>query len=243
MNEKKGIIILLSIVICAIITVSILDIFYDWIEIRNEYTIIVEIMVGAIIALIAIKRTDRDTKTITQLVTKINEYEEKQKEFLEELEKTRNARLGFYGTKLVQDFKKIKQCFLELETVPESELKKLDKDFFAKFKPAHVIETDFKNKKIEIMNLPFFLVMKEDLHIIEPDLPPEISFLVGKTIEMSQLCLNENIRIKDGLWNIVKQDIDIILDRFDSLIVNKKPLKEYGVHFYQFATGAKLNID
>lgn len=243
LNEKKGSFLIAIFGIIAIVIVILLENQYHWPEVGNEYTIVIEITVGAIIAFIMFKRTDKDTTQMKKLIEKINEYEEKQKAFLGELEKTRNARISFYGTKLVNNFTQVVQCFTELEKLPESELKKIDLQFLDKFKPAHVIDIEVENKKIEYMNLPFFIMMKEDLKIVEPDLPPEISYFAGKTIELAQFCLvplSGMIKTNDKLWTISKNDMVEVVNRLNSLIVDKKPLKEYGVHFFRMSIDTKL---
>lgn len=242
-NERIGTSGIIACTVLVIIVTVFLDGQYQWPDIDNQYTIIIEISVGGIIAFITFKRTGRDTAKITQLIARINQYEEKQEQFLGELERIRNARLGFYCTKLVTDFGVILNAFKFLEGLPETELLKLDNAYFDKFKIAHVVKVQVENRSADIPHLQYFIVMREDLRIVEPDLPPDISYLAGKTIELAQFSLvpiGGKIDTKNKLWELVKGDMQVAIDRLNSLIIDKKPLKEYGVHFYRNSADLKL---
>lgn len=220
-------------------------------DIRNWVSLTIESGIGIFIAMMVLyydklqqQKSDEQQKEISRLVIKIKEFEEKQKEFLDELEKTRTARISFYGTKLITDFRTIQKYFDNVEKLPNEQLHKLDPAFFARNNFAHVITINVGNENVEIPNIQFFNVMKQDLQIIESDLPPEISYFAGKTIELAQFCfipMGKNITVNDNLWKMTKDDIETAISRLDSLVSIKKTLKEYGLRFVR--TNATIKLD
>ncbi|CUR51625.1 exported protein of unknown function [Nitrosotalea devaniterrae] len=209
---------------------------------------IITFMAGTIIVIVISlgqkKQSDKIQKLVTQTVTqqneiskligRINKFEEEQKIFLNELEKTRTARISFYGSKLITDFQTIQKYFVNVEKLPVAELQKMNPTFFAKFGFSHVITLNVNNENVEIPNIQFFNVMKQDLQVIESDLPPEVSYFAGTIIELAQLCfipMNGNVDFNNELWKKTKQDVETAIGRLDSLVVVKKSLKDYEVKF------------
>jgi hypothetical protein len=190
-----------------------------------------------------VTQTNMQQSEISKLIEKINQFEEKQKLFLDELEKTRTARISFYGTKLITDFRTVQKYFSNVEKLPNDELKKLNPLFFAKLGLAHVVTLDIGNEKVEIPNIQYFNVMKRDLQIIESDLPPEVSYFAGVTIELAQLCfipMNGNVDFNNALWKMAKQDVETAISRLDSIVTTKKSLIEYGLRFVRSNANIKL---
>ena len=206
-----------------------------------------------LIAIAQIKQSNKIEKLVTQtviqqneiskLIERINKFEEEQKIFLNELEKTRTARISFYGTKLITDFKTIQKYFGNVEKLPYTELQKLNPSFFAKFGVAHVMTLDVNNENVEIPNMNYFNVMNHDLQVIESDLPPEVSYFAGATIELCRLSfipMNKHVEINNALWNMAKQNVEIAIGRLDSLVAVQKPLVDYGVLFLR--SNAKIKL-
>lgn len=188
------------------------------------------------------KESKIQQKKTEDLVIDIQKLEENQKRFLDELEKTRNSRVNFYGTKLITDFKTVQKYFSNIENLSTEEFEKLDATLYNKNRSAHVITIHVDTQEIEIPNFLFFDVMKKDLQIIESDLPPEVSYFVGQTIEILEICfvpIPWKTKRNDDLWDKAKKDVVTSIERLELQITEKKSLKDYGVFFVRHNADVK----